>query len=460
MIKPQRLVPPAPFQPFSNRTLTTSATQSLTPTLKAQARSTSTVVQRTINYASSYTGKSASDRADLIRQLVAEFGSANKAFIEQRIDTISRQHSSWSMKQIWVHFRKQKNAGTLPVHAKVKFSSSHKGPRPAPAEKFSFLTVTWLTGQVGNILFEPIRNNTATSEHAEERFITRVETAHRLGQLNLKSNPAIAITLNNSPCHEKCAAILARWVKKHHLTRMTIRFASPHGTESEFRAVIKVLQAAGIRIHGYEVRPLASADLTERATQSLASMGNSLRHAKANKWYVSDDESDSEENKGERRETKEARSVKPSSTGKRQGSSRDTAAEPGTTSKRSKTGHAGTRIDGVGTLHNVSGDGMNCLIRALLRSAGHRIVSDALVRALRRHLQQQGVAEAGNMLNLAGAAGVVLVQEMERRHLLNPNSGLRVYADDSAGGHVMHTIKPGPNPVNIWLSANHFQAIV
>ncbi len=252
-------------------------------------------IQRKIKYHTSYRGRKAKNEKDLINQLVAAFGEPNRAKITGYVASMGSS-GNWSMRDVWVYFNKLAASGSMPVHEHVEFAASRRAPSPRPLTDFSFTQVTWLTGIVGDRKFGPIRNSTDDDEHAEERFMARVESAHAEGHLNLKSNPRIVITLNNSPCREKCAGLLAAWVKKWRLTKVTIYFGNPYGATEEFTGAVGSLQGAKIRVHGIDLSrvPHKGEELTERASTALVKLGNDLRHAKAERWYESDKDSGSE----------------------------------------------------------------------------------------------------------------------------------------------------------------------
>jgi hypothetical protein len=111
------------------------------------------------------------------------------------------------------------------------------------------------------------------------------------------------------------------------------------------------------------------------------------------------------------------------------------------------------RIEGVGNIHNVSGSGMNCLIRAIYASLNIPIDGQT-VGLIRFHLVQQGVANGGNMLDLAGAAGLVLITYLQHQNVLGANRGIRVHTPEN-----IFNVYPGPNPIHLWLSGNHFRGI-
>ncbi len=242
-------------------------------------------IQRAIDYDTEYMGKSAKNADELIEQLVDAFGEANRETITAEVTRIDSEKPVWSMKKVWVGFGKY----GLPVHEQVAFASSSGAPSPRPLEDFSLPRVTRLIGRVGDRQFASVRNCTKDKEHAEEIFIRDVETAYKEGHINLRANPEIAITINNSPCAGKCAEVLANWAKRRELTRITIHFGVPYGSEEEFREAIETLQGARIKVHGLDFSKERSREkLSKRARASLVTMGNKLRSARAHGWYESD----------------------------------------------------------------------------------------------------------------------------------------------------------------------------
>jgi hypothetical protein len=115
------------------------------------------------------------------------------------------------------------------------------------------------------------------------------------------------------------------------------------------------------------------------------------------------------------------------------------------------------RIHGAGRIQDVSGEGMNCLIRSLLVASG-REAEDSVVSALRTYLLSQGVADQADMLDLAGDAGAVLISFMQAQGHLEANRGLVVYTPATPNQPIR--ILDGANPICLWLSDNHFCAIV
>jgi hypothetical protein len=97
------------------------------------------------------------------------------------------------------------------------------------------------------------------------------------------------------------------------------------------------------------------------------------------------------------------------------------------------------------------------LIRSLLVASG-RGAEDSVVSALRTYLLSQGVADQADMLDLAGVAGAVLISFMQYQELLAANRGLVVYTPDNLNQPLV--ILVGENPIRLWLSDDHFRAIV
>jgi hypothetical protein len=120
------------------------------------------------------------------------------------------------------------------------------------------------------------------------------------------------------------------------------------------------------------------------------------------------------------------------------------------------------KLPGIGVLVNVSGDGMNCLIRALLVASGNKD-DEVTVSILRDELDRAQVSHTGTMLNLASAAGAILVSYMEFAGFINANRRIVVYIPAEDGTIIQHVVYQGKNekdPIMLWLSDEHFQAIV
>lgn len=121
------------------------------------------------------------------------------------------------------------------------------------------------------------------------------------------------------------------------------------------------------------------------------------------------------------------------------------------------------RIDGVGSIENVSGRGMDCMIRAVLLSAGN--VSgpgfEPQVDRVRDFLVESGAVVRGEMLDATGPSGQLMMNALEHNGLLNGHSGLIVhYRHPATGALVQELAVAGAAPIHIWFSAAHFRAII
>lgn len=105
-------------------------------------------------------------------------------------------------------------------------------------------------------------------------------------------------------------------------------------------------------------------------------------------------------------------------------------------------------------IQNVSGQGMNCLIRSIFTAAGINF-DEELVKIVRQHLVEQDVADNGNMLDLLGEEGVTLIGFMQLQGVLPVGTGLTVHF---SGGLI--EVVEGGNQIHIWYENAHFQAIV
>jgi hypothetical protein len=117
-------------------------------------------------------------------------------------------------------------------------------------------------------------------------------------------------------------------------------------------------------------------------------------------------------------------------------------------------------------VHNVSGDGMNCLIRSLLVAASANNDAYAngdpnnVVAETRHLLATYGFADGGEMLDLAGAAGAIVISRLVARGLIAEGRGITLYRRDANTGQIVSLpILGGGNPVLLWLSGNHFRAV-
>jgi len=130
----------------------------------------------------------------------------------------------------------------------------------------------------------------------------------------------------------------------------------------------------------------------------------------------------------------------------------------GPSGKKGRRG-APERIEGVGRIIDVPGKGMNCLIRAIYRALNID-VDDHQVSLVRWHLEQQHVAQKEDPLDVVDAAGIVLIGFLRQQGVIAANRGIEVYTPHQQAPHVVAQGAMGTQPIRLWLSGNHFQAIV
>ena len=117
-------------------------------------------------------------------------------------------------------------------------------------------------------------------------------------------------------------------------------------------------------------------------------------------------------------------------------------------------------IPSVGSLRNVSGSGMNCLIRAILTGAGIAF-DEAMVGVMPvAHLVANNAAGDMSMLDLAGLSGAVLISYLVAQGALAAQRGLVVFYYARPGVIGYRVVVEGANPINLWLSNEHFQLSV
>lgn len=105
-------------------------------------------------------------------------------------------------------------------------------------------------------------------------------------------------------------------------------------------------------------------------------------------------------------------------------------------------------------IQNVSGEGMNCLIRAIFTAAGIRY-DEIMVTIARHFLTNLNVADNDDMLDLLGVEGDSLIHFMQAQGVIPTGAGLTVHFP----GNSMQIVAGNPQ-LQIWFSGNHFQAIV
>jgi hypothetical protein len=116
-----------------------------------------------------------------------------------------------------------------------------------------------------------------------------------------------------------------------------------------------------------------------------------------------------------------------------------------------------TEIEGVGVLVNVGSRDNNCLIEAILTAIG--MFDERLVEEVRAHLVEQRAAARGEMLDLAGLQGALILSYLQHRGLLPASRGVVVHFW-TRGVLGSASVQAGADRIHLWLSHNHFQAIL
>lgn len=229
---------------------------------------------------------------DLIAALVDLYGEGNRSLLTGWVNEMeSQEDTTWTLHDVYRFVLDYKRKGKivpftgvdLGIHAKgldgplLPHSDKQKSKdgdeqrqRRQAIKNFAFNTVTTLIGVVDTTKFET-RNLTTEKLHAEQDFVRQAEPL-----IKKLKNPRIVITINNSPCADRCALFLANWVKEHNLTNVTIYFANPYGTDEEFREAVGILQGAGITVAPFSVLDYTGEDtddeMGEDAVQKFKEM--------------------------------------------------------------------------------------------------------------------------------------------------------------------------------------------
>ena len=269
------------------------------------------VLQRKIKYGPSKFLPGVEKKKQLIEELVKRYGEDYRETIKDEVKQIEESKEDWTLYDVHLYFQRKK----LPRYREVQFKGSAKSQptlptgsgeekRQAAVNQFSFNTVTRLVATIGSKQYE-YRNDTKDQLHAEEQLMEAVSAK------DLKANPKIVITINNSPCVDKCAEKLAGWVMENELTHVTLFFANPYGTDIDFERAIKILQGARIRVHGFD--PLKyveeGVEIESGYQERFQKMLDRLKTARGNNLYKSDSDSSASEESDEDKAKKKRRSV-------------------------------------------------------------------------------------------------------------------------------------------------------
>ncbi len=444
-------------------------------------------IQRKIDYKKSSTTVPVDNDEEMLEFLVRKFGEEHRDMLAATIAEEAKRGRSispyWFYQGLLRHFASQVSELGEGERGRPQMPTDFQG-----IKDFAVSERTTLLGSVGRMKF-PIIKNEKGGDHAERIFIDRIDELSSKKELDLSEDPEVIITINNSPCNDRCANLLSQWVRRHHLTNVTVYFANPHGfnekstfSEDEFVQARTKLRSAGIMVRPFEPRDhISSAHKNQlrrsgfsRWNRRYNTMKSRRKRARALgrlRTPSPEKESESSRKRDRPRRRKRSRSrsrekdrhssspsVSPARRSKFRSSrsSGSDSSEVVSSSSRAKRQRRRGRVRDVipGRLRNVSGSGMNCLIRAtLLAALGH--VDEASVTIIRDELIRRGVAQEGRMLDLADEAGAYMITFMVHNHILAGNRGIVVYYP---GGH--RQVLAGVNPINLWLSREHFQAII
>lgn len=384
--------------------------------------------------------------------------------IEALVREIDGLRPSWTLHNVYMELNRRASLIPEPISTGELQDTIMLPSRPSYRNDFAFTTRTRLRGRVERRSSSPLPLRDASQRN--RRFHAEDDLMEQLNQLltsrTISNRDTIHITINNSPCLDRCAPNLARWFRRYWRGRMIIRYANPYGSFDEFAGARRLLLDAGIQISSFPVeRYLKMNTLTVKQRARFEKMRRRRRDYRRrwNEKYPDDaSEGSDAEQSDSRSESRDRSSRYRSRSRSRDRSLRDRSGSP-LPSSSSARGKRERPLRIPGLLHDVSGSGMDCLIRSVLYAALGNI-DETTVGLIRAHLVGQHVAAEGSMLDLADAAGAVMITFMVLNNILPGNRGIVVYMPGPYGGVVSHTVLAGVNPIRLWLADDHFQAIV
>lgn len=386
--------------------------------------------------------------------------------IEAVVREIDGLRPRWTLHDVYRELSRRASLIPEPISTGELQDTIMLPSRSSYRNDFAFTTKTRLRGRVERRASSPLPLRDASQRN--RRFHAEDDLMEQLNELltsrRISRNDTIHITINNSPCLGRCAPNLARWFQRYWRGRMVIRYANPYGSFDEFAGARRLLIDAGIEISSFPVeRYLEMNTLTVKQRARFEKMRRRRRDYRRrwNEKYP-DDASEGSDDESSRSSSPEPRSRSRSRSRSPVRSSRHRSRSDSDSDSRSPSPERGRRERRLripGTLRDVSGNGMDCLIRAVLYAALGN-VDETAVGLIRAELIRQHVAAEGRMLDLAGAAGAVMITFMVFNNILPANRGIVVYTPGPYGGVVSHTVLAGVNPIRLWLADEHFQAIV
>lgn len=431
----------------------------------------SSTIQRKINYSTaskSFGGGEITDRESLIAAIRKKFPLLKKDRIDELVDEIERSQETWTLYDVYRHCANESRNAPVPLTSGDLDSEIRLPSKPKHRLDFGFTTRTRLSGKIRHDKKQlPLPDYTQESStwHAEDQLMKYLESLIENEGVDPERD-TIIITINNSPCLKRCAGNLVAWKKKNWPGRIIIHFANPHGSEEEYIEARQALRNAGIELHSFEpLHYIGNNSLTVRQRKGFLDI-KSRRKRYRKRWneeHPSDLSSDTEEESTSKEENEKKVERKKPRKRKRSKGSLDLDSEKEKKKRRiikTKKPYSQGNVSSLpGTLVNVSGSGMNCLIRALLRALGVAN-PESWVGTIRGHINSTAGTLPNRMLDLAGLAGAILVSYLVEQNVLPANRGIDVYVPDGEGGYRRITVLDGQNPVRLYLADDHFQAIV
>jgi hypothetical protein len=409
---------------------------------------------------------------------VLHYGEANRESIHNeliRLNAVPRRSSSgeYGIDAIRRHINALRLRPSFPPHVVEGLTSRDEPSRPlgdkAPEttregnrrsererkrealRQWCFGTVTQLTAliyddETGQVIQVDTDSHSDSelggknSNHAEKNLIAYLNTLPKGFTFS-----QITITINNSPCVD-CTPDLINWKSANPGTKLVINFTMPFDPDN-FKEYFDALTAAGIIIR--PSNPLHVSDIASDTDDELGSSDD--EEAVRGKARAHNDRALGLIRKSKKIEKKE-KGIKRN----RLSDSDEQTSEPSNEAKEGvgkRSSSRSRRMETPARLHNVSGEGMNCLIRAVLYGAVGNI-DETTVGLIRGHLMAQNVANDDNMLNLAGVAGAIMITYMVSQNILDGTRGIVVHTPTGR-----HDILGGVNPIRLWLNGAHFQVI-
>jgi hypothetical protein len=310
-----------------------------------------------------------SERKALEEAIARLFPLLGKDLIAGEIDKIEASEEDWTPNDVHRHFV------ALEKEVPIVTSGGHgKSEVPLPTKEswltdFAFTQHTRLVAVIKTADGREIRTPHFESKgvwHAEQYLIDWLKKNAE------EFNPAtdtLIITLNNSPCDERCSRLLAELKNAFWAGPMTVYFINPYGEPTNYCDARQRMRARGIIVESRDPMRLLPQEVIEKLTTNQASkfrLAKKRRKQHRKSWnalHASDQSSDSEKDEvGDKGEVEEE---KGNGDGKRERS-----PSPTGTPKKVKGSGLGVRVIG------------NCLYDAVNDALGNEASNAILLRQL------------------------------------------------------------------------------